>query len=66
MKMIKEHKNLSMKSLNQKELANINGGGIIDDFFYWLGKGIGKDLCGNVPEADYEAAMERWQRGSMY
>lgn len=67
-------KMINLDELNELELKEIQGGGPISD---WIACKVDSFIDGwnswkeavinsEVPPADYEAAMERWQRGSMY
>lgn len=56
---------LNLEIVTFDEALKINGGGIWEDFWGWLGRSHGRSICSIDTEADYEAAMERWRRGSM-
>lgn len=63
--MNKSLNDLDLEKITLDEAVKINGGGIWEDFWRWLGRSHGKNVCSIDIEADYEAAMERWRRGSM-
>ena len=64
----------NLTELNEIELKKIQGGGPIAD---WIACKVDSLISGwnswqqavlesEVPPADYDAAMERWRRGSVY
>lgn len=55
----------NLKQLSNTETTSINGGNVWEDFWRWLGRSHGRNVCSIDTEADFDAAMERWRRGSM-
>lgn len=60
-----QNSNTYFTNLDDSEVISIIGGGLWDDFWRMLGRRHGRRLCSNVPPADWEAAWERYRRGSM-
>lgn len=54
-----------LEHLDETDIISIGGGNVWEDFWRWLGRSHGKNVCSIEVEADYDAAMERWRRGSM-
>jgi hypothetical protein len=65
MKTLKKEVEICLEDLDKNEIVTIQGGDVWADFWRWLGRSHGSSVCSINTEADYDAAMERWRRGSM-